>query len=166
MDTCCRVVGLQRIDLLGAALVSDPWPRCLGNQCQRLGHHLVQRLGAQAAAHHQQMQRPRAACETCSRLGLLRELGTQRVAHPFGTGNCIRKGTEHALGKTRQQLVGHAGNRVLLVQNDGNPAQYGSEPTRHTDVSAHAHHHIGLHAAQYGTRLRQRLDHAQGQAQQ
>ena len=53
LHTGSGVVGTQFVDLFFAALVHHHWPLALGHQGQGLGLRCVERLGAQAAAHHQ-----------------------------------------------------------------------------------------------------------------
>jgi hypothetical protein len=59
--TGLRIRPAACIDLPGTALMHDPRRCASGNQGQRLRHHLVERLGAQAATDHQQPQRSAAS---------------------------------------------------------------------------------------------------------
>ena len=64
LHTGSLVVGAQGVDLRGAALVRDHWPVFRRDQRQSPGHDVVERLRAQAAAHHQQAQGARAPDKT------------------------------------------------------------------------------------------------------
>ncbi|MNT38684.1 hypothetical protein D3C72_1748880 [compost metagenome] len=54
------IVRTQGINLLGTALMQHPWAHFFRDQCQSLRHHIIQRLGAQAATHHQNFERATA----------------------------------------------------------------------------------------------------------
>ncbi|MNE65549.1 hypothetical protein D3C80_1610340 [compost metagenome] len=97
----------------------------------RWRHLLVEHPGTQAAADDQQAQRLAAAAQLGIRQG--HHLGAHRIAHHCGAGTRRKgagEGHQHPLGQTRQQLVGEAGRRVLLVQQQGNTGQPGRHAAR------------------------------------
>ena len=132
------VVGAQRFKLAGAALVGDLGTRCRGNQRQRLGNQLVQGGSAQAAADHQQLERPAPLGKADRRAGLAGEGRAQRIAHPLGFFKHIRKGGKHTVGHAGQHLVDHAGHRILLVQHQRLAQQHAHHAGRKGDVAAQA----------------------------
>ena len=119
------------------------------DQRQRLWHHGVERLCAQAAPHHQQVQRPAAARKTFDRAGLLREGAAQRVAHPRGVFQHTGEGREHFARHPCQHLVGHTCNRILFVQKQRFAQQHGHQAGRQRDVTTKTQHHVRLYAAHH-----------------
>ena len=149
LHTCVRVVGPQRVNLLGAALVNDLRAYGLWHQGQSLGHDVVQCLGSQASAHHQHTQRATASGKAFSGRGLFSESAAQGVTHPLTCFEDARECGEHPIGQLRQHLVGQSRHRVLLVQNQRLAPQAGHHAARESDVTAQPQHHVGLNAAHH-----------------
>ena len=162
------VVGAQGVDLLGAALVRDLRALFHRQQGQRLRHDLVQRLGAQAAADHQQLQRLTgpARGKAFGRVRLLQEGAAQRIADPGSAGQGVWEGREHPVSQPCQQPVCHAGHRVLFMQHQRPPAELANQPAREADVAAQTHQHLRLDATHDGQALHAGLDQPQRQQQQ
>jgi hypothetical protein len=161
-----RVVGAQFVDLLGAALVPDLRALAGGNQRQRLGHDVIEPARAQAAAHHQQLQRAVRPAKRSTGPGWRSEGRAQRVAYPFAFAEHVREGGEDAVGHAGQHLVDHAGDRVLLVQHQRLAQQHAHHAGRKADVAAQADHHVGLDAAHHLDALPEGLEQAQRQEHQ
>jgi hypothetical protein len=114
---------------------------------QRLGHHGVQALRAEAAAEYQQPRAARAPGEASRGFGKGRNVGAHRIAH----GVCVHGGSE-AAGKCLHHLPGHfgqpairqPGNGILLVDQQGHAQQ----PRRDAAGTAHV-----AARAQHGTRF-------------
>ena len=158
-----QIAGAQRVNVASAALVQHLRALSLRQQGQSLGHQRVERLGAQAAAHHQQFERATAARKTLGRRRLRHKGRAQRVAHPLGLGEHFGKGREDAVGQGRQHPVGQTRHRVLLVQHQGLAQQHTHHAARKADVATQAQHHLGLHAAHHLQTLPKRLQEAQRQ---
>ncbi|SOY49839.1 hypothetical protein CBM2585_A160381 [Cupriavidus taiwanensis] len=158
-----RVVGAQRVDLLGAGLVRHHRALALRQQRDGLRHHVIQRRGAQAAAHHQDAQR--AGAVVVARLGRIqvRQFLAHRVTGPFAAGQRVRECAQHAVGHLRQYLVGQAGDRILLVQHQRPSQQRGHHAGRESDIAAHAQHHARTHPPQRGDALPERAQQVQRQ---
>jgi len=118
------------------------------HQGQRLRHHGIERAGAQAAAHHQQTQAAAAPGKALRGRGLLQKFFPQRIAHPQCRRQGLGVGAEHTLRQPRQQLVGQAGDRVLLVQDQRNAQEGRRQTGGQADVATQAHHHGRAQAAQ------------------
>ncbi|MPM51721.1 hypothetical protein SDC9_98472 [bioreactor metagenome] len=147
------IVAAQRIDLRRTALMDHLGALLCGDQRQRLRHDLVERTRAQTAAHHQQFQRTGTTCKTSRRIGLLRKRGAQRVAHPLPLLEHVRERGEDAVGHASQYLVGHAGDRILLVQHQRLAGQHRHHSAGEGDIAAHADHNVRLEAPHHRQRL-------------
>ena len=133
----------------------------------RWRHLFVEHPGSQAAADDQQPQRLAAATQ----LGIRQRhhFGAHRIAHHGGTGiggEGAREGHQHPLGQTCQQLVGHAGCRVLLVQQQRNAGEPGGNTARTGGEAPHAEHHVGLDGLEHLAGLQHGFDDPVGRRQQ
>ena len=133
----------------------------------RWRHLFVEHPGSQAAADDQQPQRLAAATQ----LGIRQRhhFGAHRIAHHGGTGiggEGAGEGHQHPLGKACQQLVGHAGRRVLLVQQQRNAGEPGGNTARTGGEAPHAEHHVGLDGLDHLAGLQHGFDDPVGRRQQ
>jgi hypothetical protein len=119
----------QRIDLTGTTLMQDQRSLFERQQGQSLWNDLVERLGTQAATDHQQPKRPAASGKPLRWRRLLREGRAQRIADPLRLLQHVGKRREDLISDARQHLVGHASDRVLLVQHQGLAEQHTHQPS-------------------------------------
>ncbi len=131
-------------------------------QGQRRRERLVERLSAQRAAHHQQMQRTRLACRLDSRLGRMPggtdigDLIAHRIAHHLcseGGREGAREGGVDTRRHPRQHLVGQARDGVLLMNDQRNAFKARREPAWTTGEATEAHHQHRLELTDHAPRL-------------
>ena len=145
VDAGGGIVGAQLVDLLGAALVRDLRPFGRRDQGQRLRHHGVERLGAEAAADHQQL-----AADRCGpRSAPPDRAATVKAARNGLPIHCAFLSTFGNAVKTRSAtlastLLAKPGDRVLFVQHQRLAEQHAHHAARKGDVAAQADHHVGL----------------------
>ena len=113
------VVATQFINLLLTTLVDHGGAFAGRDQRQRLRHHGVEGARTQATAHDQHTQWTAAPGKAGLWPRLHQKLGAQRIAHPLALGHHLGKGCEDAARHNGQNLVGHASDRVLLMQHQG-----------------------------------------------
>ena len=115
---------------------------------ERLRHHLVQRLRAQAAAHHQQAERPFAACIALLGPGHAGDLPPHRVAGPLGLFQGVGKRHHDLVRDAGQHPVGQPGDRVLFMQRERPREQRCHHAAREGDIAAQTEHDVGLQPQQ------------------
>ena len=121
--------------------------------CAEVGHHLVDAAGAQTAAEGEDdrpVPCPQLSADGVPVLGLRKDLRPHWVAHHDGLfgGTQLLHGGGHS-GKDDvhvrgQQLIGHAGEGVLLVQSGLDAHFGGAAHHRAGDVTAAADDEVGL----------------------
>ena len=166
IDTGCRVIGTQRVDLLRAALVQHDRAQRGRHQRKRFRHHRVECRGTQAATDHQQLERAAASREPNFGARLRQKARAQRVAHATGVLQYVREGAEHAVGHARKHPVGQARDRVLLMQHQRLAEQHAHHAGRKSDVAPETKDHIGPHATNHADALPERAQQPQRQQQQ
>ena len=131
--------------------------------CAEVGHHLVDTAGAEASAEGED-----DGAVTGTQLGadgvplpcLLEHFRPHRVAHDlrlFGRTQLFhsgRHGGEHDVHVRGQQLVGHAGESVLLMDGGLDALLGGAAHHRAGDVAAAADDEVGLHFLHHGPGFR------------
>ena len=162
---CLRIVGAQLLDLFFARLMNHLRTHIFVNQCQSLRHHSIQSLRPQTAANHRQFEFATSPCKTRLRFGDIGNHLFDRIADPHPFGKHIRKAHQYPFGDFCQQLIRHARDGVLFVQNNRNPCQFCSQTTRDGDVTPHAEHHIRTHTLIDFARLRHRFEQAKWRKQ-
>ena len=132
----------------------------------------VERAGAERAAHREQHAGVGREVEVGARLGGVdvEEVLAHRVAGDRRLGAVeVRdgrlEGEEHLVGAAREQLVGGAGVRVLLLQHERPPAQRRRQPDRPARVAARAHDHVGVERAHQPPALPEALDQLERERQ-
>ena len=75
MHTQACIQRTQSLDVQRATLVQHLGPLIGGHERQGLGHHVIQPLGPEAAAQHQQPERASAACKALRGRRLLQKFG-------------------------------------------------------------------------------------------
>ena len=98
-----------------ARLVNYLRPFLFWNQCQRLRHGLIERLGAETATDDENAKDAATLCKLNCRLSQRGNFRAHRIATPFAFLEYVRKAGEDASGKPCQDLVGQAGDRILFV---------------------------------------------------
>ncbi|CAD5370523.1 hypothetical protein RA210_U130011 [Rubrivivax sp. A210] len=159
-------IGLaHRRGLGAAALVHDLQALARRQQRQRGRQGLVEHLGAQAAAHHQQAQRAAAAGPARIRFSQSLDLGAHRVAGDDGILGLLRgdtgKAEGDAVGHRQQTLVGQQQRRIGIHQQQRLVQQRGHQPARKADIAAHAQHRVRAAAAQDLQTIPEGLEQAQ-----
>ncbi|MDT4816201.1 hypothetical protein FQZ97_492450 [compost metagenome] len=125
---------------------------------QGFGQQLVQRLGPQAAAQHQQA---RLATDQ----GVTRRFQEQFFAHRITGGaplvalaEGIGKGLANAAGDRCQAAVGGAGHCVLFMNDQRHAGQARGQPAGTGDIATHAQHADRFQLTHDTARLEQRLE--------
>jgi len=109
---------LHRRGGVTSALMPDFRPRLGGQRLDRLRHGVVEYFCALAAAHDKQAQVSLARGQPFFRRRQRGNLVTHRVTHRTGGQmftESIGKSAQHLIGDQCEPLVGHARDRVLLV---------------------------------------------------
>ena len=169
LDTSLGVSSPQCVDVCLPALMEHVRAAVRRQQCKRLGHGLVEGARTQAAAHHPQAQRAAAVLQACNWAGLLQEGLAQGIADPLDLAAAIatgagRRGQHIGIGgeylsrKRHEPTVGHAGDRILFMQQERDAGQGRCQSGRSGDVAAHADDHLRTHAPQHGPALEKSLE--------
>jgi hypothetical protein len=155
-----RIGGAGDVQRVPPRLVTHLGTQLLRQARQRLGHGLVQGQRALAAAEHEQARGAAAVGETHIGHRQRGDRGAHGVADHLGAdavGERARERREHAARDPREQPVGRAGDRILLMDHQRPARQPGRDPAGTRGITAHAEHHRGTHP-QYDA---QRLQHRQ-----
>ncbi|MCY1529321.1 hypothetical protein D9M68_644570 [compost metagenome] len=152
--------------MFAPGLVEHLRPQVRRHLGQGFRQQLVQGLGAQAAAQHQQARL--AACQ-----GIARRFQEQLLAHRIAGGaplvalaEGIGEGLAHAAGERHQAAVGGAGHGVLLVDDQRYAGQARGQTAGAGDIAAHAEHADRLQLTHDAARLEQRLEQLEGRLEQ
>jgi hypothetical protein len=139
---------LQSLDMALAALMRDLRPILRRKHREGARHHIVERLGAQAAADHQQLQGAGAVSVATCRIGQCGQLATNRIAAPQAACQRIRESHQHAISQPGKHPVGQPGDRVLLMNGQRRAGERRHQSARKRDIAAHAQHHRRTHRPQ------------------
>ena len=125
-----------------------------GSSASASRHDVVERLGAEAAADHEHVQRAAATGEALGRRRLARRSPRTPDCRSTRRRRCAPGKATMTRSATRAStLLARPGDRVLLVQHQRPTEQRGHHPAGEGDVAAHAEHYrrIGPGAASAAT---------------
>ena len=146
-DASIGVICSEFVDLLGTTLMDNLRTNAFWHQCKGLRHDVVQGLGPQTSPHYQQLERTAASSKSLCWRSLLRKRLPKRISHPLRFLEHIRKCCKHLVGHGGQDLVGHASNRILLMQDQRLATGHAHQAAGKADVATQAHHHLRLDPA-------------------
>ena len=163
----------HRIGLVGAGLMHDHGPLAAGQQAHGFGQRSIERLRAQAAAHHQQPERTGPALVAEFGRRQRRNFRPHRIAGHMRTHSILprcdgREAERKAIRERRQEPVRQQQRGVGVVDDERDVGQACHHAARNGAVAAHAKHHIGLSALEDAPALphREQQPQAAGQRMQ
>ncbi len=132
-------------------------PNLGSHEGERLRNHGVETQRPLTAAEHQQARAAFTVRESHSRRRQRRNVRAHRIAdgacmnlRPEAPGKCL----QHLAREARQPAIGHAGDGVLFMDQQGNSQQPRGDAARAADVAARPQDRAGPHSAQYAQGLR------------
>ncbi len=130
-----------------------------------LRHHLVEHLGAEAAADHQHAQRPAALAVALLRRFDGSDAGSDRIAAPTRLRQRAWERHHDPVGNPREHLVGKPGDRILLVQHQRPAEQDRHHAAGEGDVAAESEDYRRIRLAHRPQRLPECTQQVQRQQQ-